>query len=152
MRVQFVSKKKTKRSQLLSIFSLKSLWRGAGPDAGILLSVFGLLVFGWIMVYSSSALFAESKYQDQYFFLKKQVMWSMIGMVAFLLSANIPLKYFQLNARKLYMVALASLVLVLFLGRQISGAQRWLKLGFISFQPSELAKVAMVFLVADYLD
>lgn len=152
MRVQFVNKRKTKESKLLSIFSLKSLWRGASPDEGILLCVFGLLVFGWVMVYSSSALFAETKYHDQYFFLKKQVMWSLIGIVAFMVSANIPLSFFQANARRLYFGTIGALVLVLFFGRQISGAKRWLSLGFISFQPSELAKVAIVFLVADYMD
>lgn len=136
----------------MSIFSLKSLFRGAGPDEGILLCVFGLLVFGWVMVYSSSALFAEARYHDQYFFLKKQVMWSVIGIAAFLFSANIPLSIFQSHAKKLYAATIVALVLVLFLGRQISGAQRWLHLGFISFQPSELAKLAVVLTVADYMD
>ncbi len=152
MRVQFVVKRKAKERKLLSIFSLKSLWRGAGPDEGILLCVFGLIVFGWVMVYSSSALFAEARYHDQYFFLKKQVMWSLIGVAAFLFSANVPLDFFQSKARVLYGVTLVSLVLVLFFGREISGAQRWLHFGFVSFQPSELAKIAIIFTVADYLD
>ena len=152
MKATFVVKRKTKSKTFLSIFSLKSLWRGAGPDEGIVLCVFGLIVFGWVMVYSSSALFAEARYHDQYFFLKKQVMWSIIGIAAFLFSANVSLSFFQSKVRWLYGASLVSLVLVLFFGKEISGAQRWLRFGFVSFQPSELAKIAIIFTVADYLD
>jgi cell division protein FtsW len=152
MKAKFVVRKQKRKEKLLSIISLKSLFQGTGPDEGILLSVFGLLVFGWIMVYSSSALFAESHYHDQYFFLKKQVMWSLIGIAAFMVSANMPLSLVQTHARKIYAGALVALVLVMFFGRQVYGAQRWLRFGILSFQPSEVAKMAMIFLVADYLD
>lgn len=152
MKYQFVVKREKKRERIMSILSLRSLWKGTGPDEGILLSVFGLLVFGWVMVYSSSALFAETRYHDQYFFLKKQVMWSVIGMAAFLVTANLPIGLFQRNAKRIFIATCVGLVLVLFFGRHISGAQRWLRLGPISFQPSELAKMAMVILVADFLD
>lgn len=152
MRTKFVVRKQKKREKLISIVSLKSLFQGTGVDEGILLCVFGLLVFGWVMVYSSSALFAETRYHDQYFFLKKQVMWSLVGIAAFLVTANIPLSIIQTNARKIYAAAIVSLVLVMFFGRTVYGAQRWLRFGLISFQPSEVAKIAMIFLTADYLD
>jgi cell division protein FtsW len=153
MRAQFVVRKKQKkRERLVSILSLKSLFQGTSPDVGLLLSVFGLIVFGWVMVYSSSAIFAENRFHDQYYFLKKQVMWSLIGSAAFLMSANMPLSFIQRNVRPLFIGTIAALVMVLFVGKQIYGAQRWLNFGPISFQPSELAKVVMVFLVADYLD
>ncbi len=104
------------------------------------------------MVYSSSALLAEKRYADQYFFLKKQVVWSFIGFLVFLISSNIPMTVWQKSSRWFFLASVFFLILVLFVGREVGGAQRWLKLGPFNFQPSELAKLAVVFLVADYMD
>jgi cell division protein FtsW len=152
MKLNFVTKKQKKSQQVLSLFSIKALFRGGGPDQGLLFSVMGLLVFGWVMVYSSSALFAESHYHDQFFFLKRQVIWSLIGLAFFFLAANIPLSWVQKHSKKLYIFTVFSLLAVLVVGRQIAGAKRWLHFGPMNFQPSELAKLAMVLTVADYMD
>lgn len=104
------------------------------------------------MIYSSSALIAESRYHDQFFFLKRQILWSVVGILAFLLAANIPLRVWQEKTRALYVVTIMALLLVFFVGPEIAGARRWIRLGGFSFQPSELAKIAMVFMVADYMD
>ncbi len=152
MRYQFVSKTKTEKKKLAKLFSIESLMRAPYPDTGLLLSVAGLLVFGWVMIYSSSALFAESRYHDQFFFLKKQLMWSVLGVGAFLLAANIPFSFWQANIKPMYFATIALLVLVLLIGPKISGARRWIHFPGGSFQPSELAKIMLVFLVADYMD
>jgi cell division protein FtsW len=152
MKYRFVQSKAQKKSRLLTIFSLENLRRGALPDVGLLLCVFGLLVFGWVMVYSASALFAEGRYHDQFFFLKRQILWSCIGLAAFVAAANVPVSFWQSNAKLIYGATLVGLVLVLGLGHEISGAKRWLRFGGIGIQPSELAKVAGVIIISDYLD
>jgi len=151
IRQQFVIKKQPKKSPL-SFLSLKSFLIGSEPDYGLILSMLGLLVFGWVMVYSSSALFAENKYHDQYYFLKRQVAWSFLGLVFFVMASNLPMSFWQRHTKKIYFLTAAVLILVLFIGPQIAGAKRWLRFGFVGVQPSELAKLALVLSVADYLD
>src|SRR5688572_21909817 len=151
MRVRFVSREK-KKNTIRKTFSLSTFLHGPAPDGGILFCVLGLLVFGWVMVYSSSALFAEVHYQDQFFFFKRQILWSLIGLAAFLVAANSPLEFWQKMARPLYVVTLGALVLVLLIGPEVAGARRWIRLAGFSFQPSELAKVVLILLVADYID
>lgn len=138
--------------KIISMLSMKSLINGAAPDWGVLYGVLALLVFGWVMVYSSSALVAETRYHDQYYFLKRQIVWSLIGLVAFIISSNLSLSFWQKMGRVLYLVAAVSLVAVLFIGPEISGARRWIRLGGFGFQPSELAKLTMILIVADYMD
>ena len=92
-RYQFVSKKATEEKKITKFFSIQSLMRAPYPDTGLLLSVFGLLVFGWVMIYSSSALFAETRYHDHFYFVKRQMMWSVIGIGGFLMDANIPFTF-----------------------------------------------------------
>ncbi len=152
MKYRFVSKKTAEKKKITKLFSIESLMRSPYPDTGLLLSVLGLIVFGWVMIYSSSALFAETRYHDQFFFLKKQVIWSFIGMGAFLIAANIPFSFLQTHIKPIYFGMLGMLALVLVIGPKISGARRWIHLPGMSFQPSEAAKIVMVLLVADYLD
>ena len=151
MRQRFVSSK-PKRVKARSLFSLKGLISEPTVDTGLLYCIVGLLLFGWVMVYSSSAYFAAARYGDQYFFLKRQMLWSGIGIVAFLMAMNSPMRFWQESAKMIYVFSLATLVLVLLMGPEISGAKRWIRVGSFGFQPSEVAKVAMVFLVADYMD
>lgn len=132
--------------------SIEALLKGPKPDVGLLYCVFGLLVFGWVMVYSSSAMMAEGRFQDQFFFLKKQLVWSFIGIAVFVGASNMPFAVWQKTTKWIYMGSVLSLVAVLLFGREISGAKRWLHFAGGGFQPSELAKIAMIFLVADYLD
>jgi cell division protein FtsW (lipid II flippase) len=94
MRVHFIPPA-PKKHPLAAAISVKKLVMGPTPDLQLIFCVFGLLVFGWVMVYSSSALFAETRYHDQYFFFKKQLMWSVLGMGAFVVAANIPLEFWQ---------------------------------------------------------
>jgi cell division protein FtsW len=152
MKYRFQPTRTKKQSKILSMLSIKSLVSGAAPDMAILYGVLALLIFGWVMVYSASALFAETKYHDQYYFLKRQVIWSGIGLVCFLAASNLPLAFWQKIIKPLYAATVVGLVLVLLIGPSISGARRWIRLGGLGFQPSELAKLAMILVVADYLD
>ncbi|OVE76745.1 putative lipid II flippase FtsW [bacterium F11] len=136
----------------MTLFSFQQVLQGIDESPVLLMCMLGLLILGSVMVYSSSALFAESRYQDQFFFFKRQVLWSVIGLVFFLVSSNIPLSIWQKNVHVIYGLTVCFLVLVIFFGPEIAGAKRWLRLGPFNFQPSELAKLSMVLLVGDYLD
>lgn len=117
-----------------------------------MLCVIALLLFSWVIIYSASAILAENRYGDQYFFLKRQMIWTFLGVIVFAVSSNISLKFWQSMVKPIYFIVLASLIAVLALGPEIAGARRWFRLGSISIQPSELAKLASVLLVADYCD
>ncbi len=152
MKYRFIPTKQTKKNLLTKYLSIEALLKGPKPDVGLLYSVFGLLVFGWIMVYSSSAIMAESRFHDQFYFLKKQLIWSFVGILVFILASNSPFSLWQKLTKWIYVATVVSLVAVLIFGREISGAKRWLHFHGFGFQPSELAKIAMIFLVSDYLD
>jgi cell division protein FtsW len=131
---------------------MTSIFTKGKPDAAMVLGILSLVVLGWVMVYSSSALIAESKFQDQYFFLKRQVMWSLIGFLGLVVALNTPLLFWQKLTKPLYLVTFVSLVMVLIWGPEIGGARRWFRIGGYSLQPSEVAKLVGILIVADYLD
>jgi len=114
--------------------------------------VFVLLLFGWVMLYSASAFVAESRYGNQYFYLKKQILWSGLGLLGLWIAMKVDLKIVQKLSRPVLLVSVAFLIMVLFFGREVAGSRRWLRLGGFGFQPSEFAKLAVVLSLADYLD
>lgn len=111
-----------------------------------------LLGIGIIMVYSASAIVAEERFADHTFFLKKQIIWAMFGFVALYLCSRLDSSFWQKYSRGLFLVTILLLVLVLFLGRTVGGARRWLRFWAFGFQPSELAKLAVIIFLADYFD
>ncbi len=122
------------------------------PDLGLLLITAVLVVFGWLVLYSASALVADSRFGDQYFFLKRQILWSVLGGGALLVALRIPLGWVQGGARPFLVVTVILLVAVLVAGHEVGGAKRWLRVGGLGLQPSELAKLAVLLALADYLD
>jgi cell division protein FtsW len=106
-----------------------------------------LLSFIGLLFISSSSLFeAEKTIGDPYFFLKKQILWLIIGLIGLFITSKIKLDTFVNNSFRLYLVSTILLLLVLIpgIGLKILGARRQIDLGFINFQPSELFKFASV--------
>ncbi len=124
-----------------------------GIDATLLTTVAALVAFGLVMVYSSSAVIAGERYHNVYFFAFRQVVWIMAGSVAMIAGMKINYKKWAALSRPGFFVSVVLLAAALFtpLGRSVGGAQRWLKLGPLSFQPSEMAKVVMVLYMASTL-
>jgi cell division protein FtsW len=112
-----------------------------------------LLSIGIVMIYSTSAIFAQERFNDSYYYLKRQALWIMIGLAAFAVSVNID--YHNLRAHSLTLIfsslALLALVYVPGIGRTAGGASRWILLGGFSFQPSEIAKIALILYMADVM-
>ena len=112
-------------------------------------AVLGVLVIGIVMLFSTSA-FARDSHGDAYFFLKRQAVWLSIGLVICFAVALIDYHFWQRTWWLWLALALLSLALcfVPHIGLRINGSRRWIGLGAVAFQPSEMAKIATVFFLA----
>ena len=120
----------------------------------ILIMVTGaLLLIGLVMIYSASAVLAARQYGDSFLFLKKQILWACLGLLAMVVVSRIPYHYWKTMAIPLMLVTILALTVVLipFFGTEINGSRRWLRLGFLSVQPSELARLSVVVYLSVYL-
>ncbi|GCE32753.1 stage V sporulation protein E [Sporomusaceae bacterium FL31] len=116
------------------------------PDFIIFFAVIALLGIGVVMVYSSSAVSAYVNFDDSYYFLKRQIIWASLGLLAMVLTMNVDYHVWRKLAKPVMLVTLILLVLVLVpgLGKVVNGARRWLGFGSLYLQPSEIAKLSMV--------
>jgi len=124
-------------------------------DSGVLWAALLLLVFGMVMVYSSSIASAEaSKFTggSSTYFLQRHAAFLAAGVFAGMLAFQVPVRAWQQAAPWLFVLGVALLALLLLpgLGREVNGARRWLSLGFGSVQPSEFMKLFVVLYAADY--
>lgn len=121
------------------------------PDILIFLAVMLLLAIGIIMVFSAS--YYDTIEKDPYFYLRKQITFGLIGVVAMLIMSRVD--YFRLKPyiNLAFALTLGLLVLVLIpnVGVEVNGSQRWLDLGFYRLQPSEVMKLCLVLLIAKKL-
>jgi len=115
----------------------------------LFLAVLGLLVIGIVMLFSTSA-FARDSHGDVYFFIKRQAMWFGVGLVVCIFAALIDYHLWQRTWWLLFTLALVLLALcyVPHIGMRLNGSRRWIGWGPITVQPSELAKVAVIFFLA----
>lgn len=113
-----------------------------------------LLIVGTTMVYSSAAIFAADRYGDELFFLKRQGLWVMIGSVAMVLAAATPYQKLKPWTYPIFFGVCLLLVLVFVpgVGAKIGGATRWIKVGPLQVQPSEMAKMALLLYLAYSLE
>lgn len=117
-------------------------------DYSLLFIVIFLVCFGLVMLYSTSSYNGQVKFGDGAFYLKKQMFATGLGVVAMLLVARIDYHVWKLFWLPAYLVALGLCTVVMFVGEEYNGSKRWLKLGPISFQPSEVAKLAVIIFLA----
>ena len=124
------------------------------PDRPLFLAILILLAIGIMMVLSASVLTAEARFSRPYLFLVKQLVWVALGLAALVLCSRVDYHRLQPAARWAAVGALGLLILVLIpgIGVEVGHARRWLGLGPLRFQPSELAKLALILYAADALD
>lgn len=122
----------------------------AGIDRVMLIIICILICIGSVMVFSASYAYAETRYNDSLHFVKKQCMFVILGFIAMFLTSIFTPEFYKTIARGVYAVSLLLLVAVLIMGFAGNGAQRWLSIGPISFQPSEIAKMSLVMVLAWY--
>jgi cell division protein FtsW len=118
----------------------------------LMTAVAGLLALGIVML-ASTGEFAQDAHGRPYFFLKHQLMWLGLGVVGCAVMANIDYKQLVKRWLWVYLIS-AALLLCCFapgIGAKINGSNRWIRLGFATFQPSELAKAASILALAWWL-
>ena len=115
----------------------------------LFLAVLGLLVIGIVMLFSTSA-FARDSHGDIYFFIRRQAIWFGIGLVVCTFAALVDYHFWQRTWWLWFAFALVALALCYFphIGMRINGSRLWVGLGPVTFQPSELAKLAAIFFLA----
>ncbi|HCM41414.1 MAG: cell division protein FtsW [Bdellovibrionales bacterium GWC1_52_8] len=121
-----------------------------GIDLGLLLVVLAMVAFGLLMVYSSSFIFAQERTGDGFAFIKKQLVFAVIGFGALGTISRIDYRRWSKWAYPMLGIAILLLALITIpgIGVKVGGARRWLRIAGFSFQPGEFAKFAVIFFVA----
>jgi cell division protein FtsW len=119
-------------------------------DVKLLFPVLFLVGIGIVMVYSASSALALKKFGTDYYFLKKQMLFALLGIVALVLCSHLPYRLFSSLTYPLLILALIFLAATLIsgFGYSAGGATRWFRLGSFTFQPSEFARFALVIYLA----
>jgi cell division protein FtsW len=120
---------------------------------GLMVVVLALCAVGLVMVLSASAADAQNLYGTPWYQFQRQALWLVVGALALGLGARVDLARVRATAQPLLWLTGGLLILVLlpFAGQTVNGASRWLELGPLTLQPSELAKLALAVFVADLL-
>jgi cell division protein FtsW len=117
----------------------------------LVLITLGLVAFGLVMVYSATSAPAALARTDPMSYLKKQAGYALFGLVLMVLASRFDYRRLRLFAPALVLTALMGCLAVLAIGARINGARRWIEFGPATFQPSELAKLAVAVWAAGYL-
>lgn len=125
---------------------------GSRVDGAMIALWVALMTIGLIMVASASIAFAALNYDDAWYFARRHGIYLMMGMMVALFVMCLPMSVWQRYSGYLLLFTLLLLVIVLIpgIGRRVNGSQRWLSLGFISIQVSEIAKVCAVIFFASF--
>ena len=144
------------RAKALPLRTQLAATQGAGVDQALVWVIVALLAWGLVMVYSASIAIPDnpkfSRYAHNYFLLR-HLLFLVMAFVAALLTFQVPMSVWEKVAPWLFVASLLLLAAVLlpFVGKAVNGARRWISLGFMSFQPSELAKFAVLLYAANYM-
>ncbi len=120
-------------------------------DYALLLVVLSLVVFGLVVLYSTSAYNGQVKFADAAYYLKKQFFATSLGLAAMYMVSRIDYHKWERLALLGYVISLLLSTAVLFFGDEYNGSKRWLSLGPLSFQPAEFAKLAVILLLASII-
>lgn len=121
-------------------------------DYNLLFILIFLLAFGLVMLYSASSYTAANQFGDSAHFLKLQLRNLAVGLAAMIFLAVLDYRELKRFGLAAYIVSLVLCMVVLFAGNEQNGSTRWLSLGPVSFQPSEVAKVGVILFLASLLE
>ncbi len=119
-------------------------------DFMLLIPTLLLVAIGLVAIFSASSFLADNKLGDSYYYLKRQAMFGLLGLCLMILAKNIPATFYARLVYPLLGISFALLLLVFVpgFGLKVGGAHRWIRMAGLSFQPSELAKLALTFYIA----
>jgi cell division protein FtsW len=118
----------------------------------IFFSILILTMFGILMVYESSSIYAYKLKSDAMYFFKRQFLFFIIGLVLFFPTLLVDLRLLRRYNKEFLIFTLLSLILLLFIGREVGGAKRWFSFGGLNVQPSELLKISFLLYCANYFE
>lgn len=126
------------------------IFRRGVSDHLLFFLAIGLAAFGLVMVYSSSYIYAQERYGDGLYFFRRHIVFLGVGLGLMTILRFIDYRVFRKLALPGFVLSLVGMVLVLIpgLGNRAGGATRWLDLGFMTFQPVEFAKIALILYMA----
>ena len=115
-------------------------------DLILLLAVFVLVGIGIVMSYSASAVFAFKQFGDSFYFLKRQILWFLVGSIALLLFQEIDYRIYKKYTKIMLLLSFILLILIFIPGisHGVKGSVRWLGFGMFRFQPAEFVKIFIV--------
>ncbi len=122
-------------------------------DKNLLITVIILSLFGLIMIYSSSNIWAEYKFHDSYKYLKSQAIFLLISYILIYFISNIPYTLYKKYSNKILLICIILLILVLIpgIGTIRNGSRSWFGIGSFGIQPSEAAKLGLIIFTSKYL-
>ncbi len=120
------------------------------PDIFYLLCICVLAVFGTLMVFSAGYAYAYARYDDGAYFMKRQVIWVLLGFITMIVASRLKPSFYESVTPIIYIGAIILLILVLIIGFAGNGAKRWISIGPFTIQPSEIAKIAIILILAKY--
>lgn len=134
--------------------ALRKPFNLAEYDLVLLLMVVALTSFGIVMVYSASSVMAAKNFHDGAYFLKRQLVFALVGCLGALAAMRIDYQVWRRLAVPLLLISLVLLVLVLIpgIGGKVKGASRWIRLPGFNLQPSEFTKIALIMYLAYSID
>ena len=113
-------------------------------------SVLLITIYGTLMVFSAGTAYAEARYNDSLYFIKRQTIWLVIGFAVMFVTSHIDPQIYKKYTPHLYGATLFLLILVLIVGFVGNGAQRWISIGPLTIQPSEIAKLTLIMMLSEY--
>ncbi|MDP3729297.1 MAG: putative peptidoglycan glycosyltransferase FtsW [bacterium] len=128
-------------------------WRQHAPDYIIGSMTFILVIVGLVMLTSASSDIGQTKFNDSYYYLKHQLLYGFsIGIIGFLIASQVYYRFYKKIAVPLLLVSIVFLLLMFTpLGVTSGGAIRWIEIGPVTFQPSELLKITFIIYLASWL-
>lgn len=117
----------------------------------LLVAIILISLFGLMMIYSSSYVWADYKFNDSFKYVKNQGLFLIIGLVLMYYISKINFENYYKYSNKIFLVCFILLILVLFFGTERNGSKSWFGIGSFGIQPSEFMKLAMVIFTSKYL-
>ena len=130
----------------MDLKSIVDTRRKGEPDLFLFISVFVIVGIGIAMSYSASAVYALTTFGDSFYFLKRQIIWFIVGFGAMLFFQEIDYRNYLKYTKIMLLMSIVLLVVVFIpgIGHTVKGSVRWVNLGFFKFQPSEFVKLFIV--------
>lgn len=125
--------------------------RKGNPDFVLLMAILLLIATGIVMVFSSSSVAAYLEFGDALYYLKRQLLWIVVGLAAMVVLVRVDYTLWKRWAGPITLVSFLLLIMVLVIGISVKGASRWLEFGGLRLQPSEIIKLTMVLFMAHSL-